>query len=54
MDTFTREHVEKLIVLAFLRGQEFAMSKMIKQVNRSIGGHNDTQPKDSKNHSVAE
>lgn len=52
--TFTKEHVEKLIALAFLRGQEFAMSKMVKQVDKAIGGYNDTQSKGITHHSVAE
>jgi aspartate/tyrosine/aromatic aminotransferase len=50
--TFTEAHVEKLIALAFLRGQEFAMSKMLKQVNILIGDYNDTQSKDPTYHSV--
>jgi len=52
--TFTEEHVENLIALAFLRGQEFAMSKMVKQVNRSLGVCDDTQSKNTTYHPVAE
>ena len=44
MRTYTQEHVEKLIALAFIKGQEFATAKMLKRVNISIGEQHDTQP----------
>ena len=51
---YTKEHVEKLIELAFLKGQEFATSKMLKRVTIAIGEQHDTQPEDFAYYTVAE
>lgn len=52
--TFTEEHVKKLIALAFIQGQEFAVAKMIKQANNIIGVYDDTQPEDNTHNPVNE
>ncbi len=51
---YTKEHVEKLIELAFLKGQEFATSKMLKRVTIAIGEQHDTQPEDTTCNTIAE
>ena len=51
---YTKEHVEKLIELAFLKGQEYATSKMLKSVTIAIGDQHDTQPEDTAYNAVTE
>ena len=55
MEIYTKEHVEKLVELAFLKGQAVATEKFLIKINKSLENlHGNGQPEDFAYYTVAE
>ena len=52
---YTKEHVEKLIELAFLKGQAVATEKSLNRISKSLENlHDNKQPEDTAYNAVTE